>query len=312
MKKIFNLLSLIIVILGAIFFYNNYEEIIAFGVKTFTAKEEVSKPSPNSYYKDYKFNLVKNIDTFDPQNKQDILNIIYTGLNSGATEFSFYCSNEYENCLNDVNSLSNDKTTLSVINNLVNPFNSYSKLYITTNKLGKVTITLDRLYSEEEITAVNNKLNEIENQVIKSNMNTRNKIRAMHDYLINHAVYDSERAEKIKAGNDSNPKYLSHKANGPLIQGMTLCSGYSDAMKIYLDRLNIPNYKISNTDHIWNLINLDGKWYHLDLTWDDPVTPDKQNILIDKFFLIDTNSLLKLDPTGHIFDDNAYKEAKQN
>lgn len=310
MKKFLNLVFVAIVIFAGLFFYKNHEEIIAYGVRTFTSSEDIAKPNPNEYYKNYSFNLVKNIDTFNPESKQDILNIIYTSLNSGATEFVFYCSNKYENCLNDVNSLSNDKTTLSTINNLVSPFNSYSKLYITTNKLGKVTITLDRLYSAEEINEINNKISEIEKQIINDKMTTKQKIKAMHDYLINHAIYDSERADLIKAGNDKNPKYASHKANGPLIQGMTLCSGYSDAMKIYLDRLNIPNYKISNTDHIWNLVNLDGKWYHLDLTWDDPVTPDKQNILLDKFFLIDTNTLLKLDQTGHNFNAEYYTEAK--
>ena len=33
----------------------------------------------------------------------------------------------------------------------------------------------------------------------------------------------------------------------------------------------IINYKISNDEHIWNLVYLDEKWYHLDLTWDDPI-----------------------------------------
>ena len=27
-------------------------------------------------------------------------------------------------------------------------------------------------------------------------------------------------------------------------------------------------------DHAWNLVELDGKWYHLDATWDDPM-PDQ-------------------------------------
>ena len=310
MKKFFNVLSVFIIVFGIYFLYKNHETIIAYGVRIFAANEEISKPTPNEYYKDYKFNLVHNVDSFNPENKQDILNIIYTGLNSGANEFGFYCSTKYEKCLDDVNSLSNDKTTLSVINNLVNPFNSYSKLYISTNKLGKVTITLEKLYSTEDVSAVNAKLDLIEKEIITDQMTPKDKIKKMHDYLINHSVYDSERADQIKAGNDNNPKYLSHKANGPLLQGMSLCSGYSDAMKIYLDRLNIPNYKISNTDHIWNFVNLDGKWYHLDLTWDDPVTPDKQNILLDKFFLIDTNALLKLDPTGHLFNENDYSEAK--
>ena len=80
-------------------------------------------------------------------------------------------------------------------------------------------------------------------------------------------------------------------------------------MKIYLDRLGIPNYKISNNNHIWNLVYIDGKWLHLDLTWDDPVTSDGSNILLDRFFLITNSELQKLDSNGHKFDEKYYPEA---
>ena len=90
--------------------------------------------------------------------------------------------------------------------------------------------------------------------------------------------------------------------------GLLYVVGYSDAMKIYLDKLGVPNYKISNSNHIWNLVNLDGQWLHLDLTWDDPVTTDGSNILLHKFFLISTNELHKLDATGHNFNTEYYPE----
>lgn len=310
MRKVFNWF-LILIIIGSVYLLcTKNEDIIAYGVRFFTANEEVKKPNSNEYYKDYKFNFVQDVNTFKPNNKNDLYNIIYTGLNSGSTEFYFYCNNEYKTCLDDVHSIANDASILSVINNLVSPFNSYNKLYIETNQLGKVIIKLDRLYSEEEITSINQKLDTIEKEIITENMAAKDKIKAMHDYLITHSVYDSERADKIKAGTDTSPKYESHKAVGPLMQGITLCSGYSDAMKIYLDRLNIPNYKIANTEHIWNLIYIDGKWLHMDLTWDDPVTPDKQNLLLHTFFLIDTKKLMETDPTSHTFNEIYYSEAK--
>jgi len=310
MRKIFDWFLVLVIIGGIYILVTKNEDIVAYGIRFFTANEEVKKPTPNEYYKDYTFNFVQNIDTFKPNNKNDLYNIIYTGLNSGSTSFYFYCSNEYATCMDDVSSIANDATTLSVINNLVHPFNSYNKLYIETNELGKINIKLDRLYSTEEINSVNAKLDAIEKEVITDSMTVNDKIKAMHDYFVNHSVYDSERAENIKAGKDTNPKYESHKAIGPLLQGITLCSGYSDAMKIYLDRLGIPNYKIANTEHIWNLVYLDGKWLHLDLTWDDPVTPDKQNLLLHTFFLIDTNKLMETDPTSHTFNEKYYSEAK--
>ena len=79
-------------------------------------------------------------------------------------------------------------------------------------------------------------------------------------------------------------------------------------MKLFLDKLNIINYKISNDQHIWNLVYLDGTWYHLDLTWDDPVS-DK-NITRDNYFLITTKNLESLDDDVHYFNYDVFTEAR--
>ena len=79
-------------------------------------------------------------------------------------------------------------------------------------------------------------------------------------------------------------------------------------MKIYLDKLKVPNYKVSNANHIWNLVYLNGQWLHLDLTWDDPVTSNGSNILLHKFFLISTDELKKLDSSTHTFNEKYYPE----
>ena len=80
-------------------------------------------------------------------------------------------------------------------------------------------------------------------------------------------------------------------------------------MKLFLDRLHIPNYKISSENHIWNLVKLDNEWYHLDLTWDDPVTSTGEDVLEYDYFLITTDELEKLETDQHIFDKNIYTEA---
>ena len=73
--------------------------------------------------------------------------------------------------------------------------------------------------------------------------------------------------------------------------------------------LNIPNYKISSENHIWNLVNVDNNWYHLDLTWDDPVTSNGTDVLEYDYFLITTTELEELESDQHNFDIKIYKEA---
>ena len=106
--------------------------------------------------------------------------------------------------------------------------------------------------------------------------------------------------------------YKSDIAYGPLFEGYAVCGGYTDLMELFLERLHIKSYKVSSNDHIWNVIQMGGSWYHLDLTWDDPVADDGNNYLEHSFFLIDTKKLLELEKTQHSFDQSVYLEVATN
>ena len=69
-------------------------------------------------------------------------------------------------------------------------------------------------------------------------------------------------------------------------EGAGVCQAYSLAMCALLEALDIPNaYAVSiRMDHMWNLVQLDGAWYHLDVTWDDPV-PDGTGFVSHTYFL---------------------------
>ena len=77
-------------------------------------------------------------------------------------------------------------------------------------------------------------------------------------------------------------------------------------MAIFLSDIGIPNHKISTENHIWNAVYLDNNWYHLDLTWDDPVTSTGENMLIHDYFLITTAQLEQLDVSQHKYDKTVY------
>ena len=294
-----------------IFCFTYREEIVNFVMSSAIQNKQVALPNDDeeNNFNNYEFQFVKETNDFHVKSRQDILNVIYTILNHGITDFTFYCDKDYERCTDDLSDISQDQVLLSTINNFVSPYNSYEKVYFKISSYGEVNMSIDKLYSDEEIRSIESKIAEFETINIKEGMSVRDKIKAFHDYLINNSVYDKERANAIENGNDTQSSN-SHKATGPLVYGMALCSGYSDAMKIYLDKLGVPNYKISNSNHIWNLVKLDGEWLHLDLTWDDPVTTDGSNILLDRFFLVTTDKLHELDPTGHNFNAEYYPETK--
>ena len=159
------------------------------------------------------------------------------------------------------------------------------------------------------IEVLNKKADEIIASEIKDNMSEKDKIKAIHDYIINHSVYDKERADSVTNAEENTSSYHSESAYGALIEGHAICSGFSDAMEIILNKLGITSYKISSPTHIWNLIYTDNTWKHLDLTWDNPVVNTGEKMLLHDFFLIDTKNLKDLDISHHTFDENIYKEA---
>lgn len=272
--------------------------------RTYFIKEEkeVTLTASNDYTRDYDFNYVKRTDDFTPSNYQDLLNIYYTVLNSGEEEFSFYCTDEYSECINDVDSLANNQKVLSTINNFVHPFNSFRHLETSYDDYGKVTLKIEHIYNNNDIKLINVKVEEIEKEIWNSSMSNEDKIKEAHNYIINNSKYDKDRSDNNVV------KYKSDTAYGSLLEGYSLCGGYTDAMELFLEDMGIKSYKISSENHVWNAVYLNNAWYHLDLTWDDPITTDGSDILEYNFFLITTSELSELEGEQHNYDKNVYSE----
>lgn len=302
MKKFLTILILI-GCLVLTFLYK--EQIISFIYDNFIYKKELVIPDKNNYYLDYDFKYVKNTDDFDPDNKQELMNIFYTILNSGWSEFTFYCSDEYNTCADDIDFIINDNDILPTINNYVHPFNSYKTFSISVNELGRVLVKVDKLYNENDIILIENKVNAIIEETISSTTSTKDKITKIHDYIINNTKYDEEKIHTV-INDIKEYKYKSNIAYGPLINGISICGGYTDAMSIILHKLGIMNFKISNENHVWNAVNLDNKWLNVDLTWDDPTNDRNIDMLQHNFFLITTDELLKIDTKEHTFNKDLY------
>lgn len=259
---------------------------------------------PNKYvYKEYS-SFVKNTNNFYPKNKTDLLNIYYTILNNGWENFSYYCDSEYKDCFDDIQNLSNDANTFTYLNQLVHPFNSFETIQSNYNSNGRIDVEIVKRYSEDDIAKINNKLNNVINELNINNYSSiYDKIKAFHDYLANINKYD-----KNKENGSSN--YNSDSAIGTLFEGYSVCSGYSDTLALYLDMLDLDNIKVATEKHVWNAVKIDDNWYHIDLTWDDPMTSTNEDIIRYDYFLITSNQLLTNDTTEHNFSTIIYNFIK--
>ena len=300
MKKLLTL-GLLMILAGLVMIRQDDIKTI---INTYLSPKTIDLGDKNEYYRDYDFNYVQNTDNFNPSNSQDVLNIYYTVINAGKTEFSFYCPKEYTGCLDDIQRLARNQDMLSDINNYVHPYNGFSHIETEYDSLGKVTVRINKSYYEEDIEAINKKLDELYPQLVDENKSDTENIRTIHDYIINHTKYDSDRSDKKII------KYRSDIAYGPLFEGYGICGGYTDLMELFLERMNIKSYKISSDMHVWNAVYIDNTWKHLDLTWDDPVANDNKDYLEHDYFLINTTDLLNREKTQHIFNQEIYSELK--
>lgn len=308
MKKVIKGLFFISLLVLLYYTYTNKKVIVNYVNENILYKQEIKYQEPNKYRRNYDFMFVKNTDNFFPNNYNELLNVFYTILNNGYNNFTFYCGKEYKDCLADVEKLSKDSNTLSSINNYVHPYNSYKSILINSSSLGEINVLVTKLYTDDDIVKIEKKIDEVIAQKITSGMSDSQKIRVIHDYIVNNTKYDNK-SERVRYNTGIiEYTYSSNKALGPAMYNLAICGGYTDYMELFLERFNIKSYKISSNDHIWNYVYIDGKWRHLDLTWDDPLTDYGADILSYNYYLIDYNKLIKQSKSEHNYDTNIFIE----
>ncbi|MCH5323758.1 MAG: immunoglobulin domain-containing protein [Eubacterium sp.] len=107
------------------------------------------------------------------------------------------------------------------------------------------------------------------------------QIEFVHNYLTTHTSYRREITCK--------PENMGviRTAYGSLVKGESLCEGYSRAFKTVLDRLGIPCVLVYGVFrhsenvpevHMWTDVMIDGEWYAVDVTMDDPVNTKSEGV----------------------------------
>lgn len=179
---------------------------------------------------------------------------------------------------------------IKVINNNPSLFyakSAWSTSFIqSTNKAVSITPSYDERYDDnssrqyeeavqEALKAVNDQMDDLE------------KALALHDYLVQNCAYE----------NDGGGNYKNYNAYNALVDGTCVCQGYTLAYTELLQQVGIPvSYATSDAmNHIWNMVELDNQWYHVDATWDDPI-PDLAGRVGHKNFLRSDSGITA---TGH-------------
>lgn len=100
------------------------------------------------------------------------------------------------------------------------------------------------------------------------------KVLYVHDYIASSCDY-YEGTSKLKGRN-------IYEA---FIKGSSVCVGYALGFQYVMDKLGIPCICVTSETHIWNMVKVDGNWYHVDVTWDDPEKVTKNLVFHDMLLL---------------------------
>lgn len=103
------------------------------------------------------------------------------------------------------------------------------------------------------------------------------KVKAIHDWIIANIAYDTEKEKKMNNGEE-----VSGTDSETLINGKGVCAEFALLFDRFMKLLNIESIYIIGTaanfgekfsvatNHAWNMVKIDGNWYHVDVTWDNP------------------------------------------
>lgn len=151
------------------------------------------------------------------------------------------------------------------------------------------------LESKEKVDNILNEIKETRDNIVKSlNGIDYNKIMHAHDWIINNLQYE----QNITNNNVYN-------LYGALIEKSAVCEGYAETLKYILDEAGVQCVLVSGTAtnsegkterHEWNYVQLYGKWYAIDSTWDDPVvkgTGYVSDSIKHRYFLVGSNEMNK-------------------
>lgn len=154
----------------------------------------------------------------------------------------------------------------------------------------------DSFQTVEKIEKAQNYMNNIITQIVKQTKDDQKIIRAkkVHDWMIDAMEYDASETNVNK-----------YNIYGAIHDKKAVCEGYARSFKYIMEKVGVPCVLVPGTAensqgkieaHAWNYVQIDDKWYAVDVTWDDPVITGGETITDNekyKFFLKGSEEFFK-------------------
>ena len=144
-------------------------------------------------------------------------------------------------------------------------------------------VNIQNLYDDAQIQRMSTAIENVKKQLqptLQRCANDVEKEKAVCDHLLRTVVYEIHDTYNLNAGT-------------PLVYGRGQCAGIARAAKLLLDFVGIKSIVITGQGmspgkppeaHAWNLVEIDGQWYHLDVTFMIGHNPNKREPFYYEFF----------------------------
>lgn len=148
---------------------------------------------------------------------------------------------------------------------------------------------------------------QIINETITSDMPDYKREVALFKYIIERITYSTNNNQGVSY---VNPTPMSHTMYGGLIDRVAVCDGYAKSLMYLLNAVGVPaQLVVGNINdgvlHAWNLVKIQGGYYHVDSTWGDA---DEKQIGAFYDYLNEKDTYMQ---RTHVWDAAKYPKAIQ-
>lgn len=193
--------------------------------------------------------------------------------------------------INRITSEQADRVFSALLNDNPDLFFIGRRCSIVTNAF-QTAFSVEYSVTKDEYAVMKAELDEVCNGVIASLSDPEDDWQTeleIHDYIVGNCEYTL-----------SENGGMQSTAYGALVEGSAACEGYSKAAKMLFDLVGIRSGVVSGTaknddgemsPHMWNAVEINGTFYHLDCTWDDPVSDDGSENKTYFYFNVDDENM---------------------
>ena len=123
-------------------------------------------------------------------------------------------------------------------------------------------------------------------QVVPDDLSEEQKVLKLHDYFACEFAYDQENLENGTLPDDS------YRSGGLFMKEVGVCQAYAYGFQYILSQIGMECYVAASgvMEHAWNIVKVDDHYYHMDVTWDDPVY-DRLGRVTHEYFLLSDEAI---------------------